>query len=309
MATPPAGGAVFEIEAKIGEIIDVQEGMRIKLPVTTESVFDHDRWGRAKFESSMNMVSPLLSHSPVPIQPTRPILTTSQAQHRQLNEYLNNLVRDSVSSPDREPIYFSHPREYDEFFTLTAAGQASIPQQILNWLNPRHKPRVRKTFDLTTNKLKMQIIKSRIADLEIFNPRSDFDYRISISIEAPWDGESSHLEPASSDPPTAAPRHNNLNLKIPPQQGPGGGGGGKDRNKDRMSYRHLAYQIDLTQVSYPLDPNKAKEHELEVEISVDMLRRELECLRSGLESQYERMVRIFLENVRVLCRRGTVERR
>ena len=26
---------------------------------------------------------------------------------------------------------------------------------------------------------------------------------------------------------------------------------GSDRNKDRMSYRHLAYQIDLTQVAIP----------------------------------------------------------
>ena len=83
-----------------------------------------------------------------------------------------------------------------------------------------------------------------------------------------------------------------------------------------MSYRHLAYQIDLTQVSYA-DASMPKEHELEVEISVDMIRAELEVLRANAEarksggggaegemrqSRYEEMVRVFLDNVRVLCR-------
>ena len=35
------------------------------------------------------------------------------------------------------------------------------------------------------------------------------------------------------------------------ESGESGGGAGKraDRNKDRMSYKHLAYQVDLTQVT------------------------------------------------------------
>jgi hypothetical protein len=40
-----------------------------------------------------------------------------------------------------------------------------------------------------------------------------------------YDGDISHLSPADT------------------------GRGASDRNKDRMSYRHLAYQIDLTQVA------------------------------------------------------------
>ena len=57
MAEPPSGGAVFEIEAKIGEIHDIEEGMRLSLPVETETIFNKDRFRRTKFESSMNMVS------------------------------------------------------------------------------------------------------------------------------------------------------------------------------------------------------------------------------------------------------------
>jgi mRNA capping enzyme, beta chain len=57
MATPPSGGAMFEIEAKIGEIFDVEEGTRIRLPVLTEAIFNKNVYRRTKFESSMNMVS------------------------------------------------------------------------------------------------------------------------------------------------------------------------------------------------------------------------------------------------------------
>lgn len=52
----PEGGALFEVEAKIGEIHDVEEGGRLRLPVTTETVFNKEMWRRTRFESSMNMV-------------------------------------------------------------------------------------------------------------------------------------------------------------------------------------------------------------------------------------------------------------
>lgn len=146
--------------------------------------------------------------------------------------------------------------------------------------NRKHKPRVRKTFDLNKNAAKEQIIKSRIADLDIYNPGADFDYRISINMESPWSGSAEWLEPLD--------------------------GGGKERSKDRMSYRHLAYQIDLTQVSH--SDGRPKEHELEVEVSEPTLRRELENLRMNQPSKYESVVRGFLDNVRILCRKGTVSK-
>ena len=71
-----------------------------------------------------------------------------------------------------------------------------------------------------------------------------------------------------------------------------------------MSYRHQAYQIDLTQVSYP--GVGRKEHELEVEISTEQIRLEIAKLRNREPSGYEDLVRGFLDNVRILARKAKV---
>jgi len=181
----------------------------------------------------------------------------------------------------REIIHYSHPKEHDEFYELTPEGKANLPESIQQFLNPHHKPRVRITHNKDDNSLKARIIKSRIADIEIYNPACDFDYRISISIESPWSGPEQWLVPMQAN--------------------------GGERNKDRMSYRHLAYQVDLTQVSY--STKRDLEHELEVEISVEQIRKELNALQSGQPSRYEDLVRGLLDNVRVLCRQGTIKRR
>ena len=56
-AETPSGGAVFEIEAKIGDIYDIEEGRRLRLPhIETETIFNKDMFRKTKFESSMNMV-------------------------------------------------------------------------------------------------------------------------------------------------------------------------------------------------------------------------------------------------------------
>jgi hypothetical protein len=190
------------------------------------------------------------------------------------------LVQESVReapNSDRTVIGYDHQHEYDEFFDLTDEGRKNLPQSILTWLNPRHKPRVRRTIDEASGHLKAQIIKSRIADVDIYNPGTDFDYRISISIESPWEGDPSWLSEMTD--------------------------GGRDRKKDRMSYRHMAYQIDLTQVSHPNSPEM--EHELEVEISTEQIRVQLANMRENKASRYEDLVRGFVDNVRILCRRGT----
>ncbi len=54
----PAGGAMFEIEAKVGMIFDEGTGDRLRLPVLTETVFNRRNYGgRTSFKSSMNVVS------------------------------------------------------------------------------------------------------------------------------------------------------------------------------------------------------------------------------------------------------------
>ncbi|KAF7503195.1 hypothetical protein GJ744_004228 [Endocarpon pusillum] len=268
-AEPPTDGAVFEIEAKLGEIHNIEEGRRIRLPVMTETIFDKNQFGPpTRFESSMNV-----------------------EQHKALNSYLNTLCAESQQAP-RTPMFYDHPRETDTFYSLTPAGEASLPLSIRTYLNPKHRPRVR----ITTSQpppsaagspaavpvVKRRIIKSRIADFDVLCPSLAFDFRISISIESPFDGPDDVL------------------VKV----NDAGAGGAGDREKDRVSYRHLAYQIDLTQVSYP--NSSKREHELEIEISTETIRQELANLREGRPNRYEDLVRGFVDNVRILARKGTL---
>lgn len=82
--------------------------------------------------------------------------------------------------------------------------------------------------------------------------------------------------------------------------------GEKERNKDRVSYRHQElYQIDLTQVIVPEDGNGGvarKEHELEVEVSSEEIRRQGLLARDGQGNRYEEVVKGLIDNVRVLAR-------
>ena len=180
-------------------------------------------------------------------------------------------------------------RQTDEFFDLTKDGMFSLPESVKRFLSKHRKPRVRISTDHDNPAAPAtKIIKTRLADHEIYNPAMDFDYRISISVESPWDGDMAHLVPVAEND------HRR------------GGGNDGERHKDRVSYRHCGYQIDLTQVSYT---NTAKrEHELEVEISTELIRQELANLRAGRPSRYMDLVKGFVDNVRILTKQGTIRR-
>jgi hypothetical protein len=255
---PLSDGAFFEVEAKLGTIHDIEGGRRLNLPVMTETVFDRSGFRRTRFDSSMDL-----------------------GQHKAFNDFLNQCVQSSHQDPKRIPIVYDHRRESDQFYELNPNGVRALPSCVTKWPNQRHDTRVRMTTDLETLKPLASIIKVRIADLEIYNPTQDFDYRISISVESPWNG-------------------NNMDL-IPLKEHD------FERNKDRVSYRHMAYQIDLTQVSYP-DGTK-QQHELEVEISAEQLRLELANLSQQKSNRYEGLVKGFLDDVRILCRQGTMKGR
>lgn len=57
--TAAAGqGAIIEVEAKLGHIIDMDRGERLSLPILTESVINKENPRfRTAFESSMTLVS------------------------------------------------------------------------------------------------------------------------------------------------------------------------------------------------------------------------------------------------------------
>lgn len=263
------GGAVLEIEAKIGQLIDKNTNDRLRLPVLNECVVSHsDPNIRIAFKSSM-----------------------TEIQHKAFNQFLNEAVRQSKIRPTasptskpRIPMDYKHTKETDTFYDLTQAGALALPQSIASGLNinPRHanKSKVRITTDQKTGKVLAKIIKARVADIDIYSPRTLFDWRISVNVEMDYKGETTDLvEPQTRDGKQA------------------------DRNKDRMSYKHLAYQIDLTQVTPAEGTSKTeKEHELEIEVSSEEVRRQGQLLMHGQVSQYEDLIRGFVDNVRVLAR-------
>ncbi|KAL4974863.1 CYTH-like domain-containing protein [Aspergillus desertorum] len=255
-ATAQGQGAIVEVEAKLGHIIDLDRGERLRLPILTESVITRERI-RTSFESNMTL-----------------------AQHRAMNNFLNEAVRNSMpqANPKRIPLSYAHKKERDSFYEVSPA---ELPPVIRQNLNPRHKPKVRVTVDQRTGEVLAKIVKCRVADLDIHSPMTAVDWRVSVNLEMNYDGDISHLAPADI-----------------------GRGGASDRNKDRMSYRHLAYQVDLTQVARSEPSAKGDfEHELEVEVSAAEIRRQGQLAIAGdPNNQYQDLVKGLVDNIRILAR-------
>ncbi|KAG0153178.1 hypothetical protein PDIDSM_5028 [Penicillium digitatum] len=204
-------------------------------------------------------------------------------QHRAMNNFLNEAVKASMPQPNstRIPLAYVHKKERDTFYEIQAAD---LPPVIRQNLNPRHKPKVRVTTDERTGEILAKIVKCRVADLDVCSPRTTVDWRVSVNLEMDYTGDVSHLP------------------VIDPAVIKGGRG---DRIKDRMSYRHLAYQVDLTQVAkFDQQPGKNEfEHELEVEVSAEEVRRQGQLAMSGdPQNQYEDLVKGFVDNIRLLAR-------
>ncbi|KAL8946531.1 MAG: hypothetical protein Q9222_007083 [Ikaeria aurantiellina] len=269
----PAGetsssGANVEIEAKIGQIIDKNTNDRIRIPVLTECLLSHsDPNLRTAFRSSM-----------------------TAAQHHALNKFLNQALQRSNAPPlpgepprkPRVPLTYVHKRETDTFYDLSPNALNALPPSIQAYLDRRNKPKVRITTDQVKNQVTAKIIKVRVSDIEVYSPQTLFDWRVSVSLELNYEGDLRDLVESSEG---------GKNSKRP------------DRNKDRVSYRHSHYQIDLTQVK-PAEPTSKndKEHELEIEIAPAAVREQGLLVKQGLPNKYEDLIKGFVDNVRVLAR-------
>ena len=104
----------------------------------------------------------------------------------------------------------------------------ALTPSIRNVLDPRHgnRAKVRITHDQKTGAECAKIIKIRLGDLDVFSPMTPFDWRISVNLEVNWDGDRRDLIEVLE-----------MGRKRP------------DRSKDRMTYRHQTFQVDLTQVT------------------------------------------------------------
>ncbi|KAK9465349.1 CYTH-like domain-containing protein [Lipomyces arxii] len=132
--------------------------------------------------------------------------------------------------------------------------------------------KIRVSIDTKTDTVVQKIRKSRIRDLMIYFPGSKFDVRISLNTEKP-----------ELDDPLPQYRTNN------------------DRIKDRVSYMRYNSRVDLTQVTGP----GHKSHELEIELDITDTLKHIAKIKSGNQDDgYEESIRRFLDNVRILVRRG-----
>jgi hypothetical protein len=145
-----------------------------------------------------------------------------------MNNFLNESIKASMpqSGLNRIPLSYAHKKERDTFYDVTVS---ELPPVVQHNLQPRHKPKVRVTTNQQTGEVVAKIVKCRIADLDVYSPRTNLDWRVSVNLEMNYDGDIRNLSVSDG--------------------GGSRGRSGVERNKDRMSYRHLAYQIDLTQVA------------------------------------------------------------
>jgi len=103
--------------------------------------------------------------------------------------------------------------------------------------NAESRERIRLTRDERTGEVVECMKKIRLKDLNVYSPKRAADWRVSVNLEVPV------------SQPTGTPTHT--------------------RRKDRISYSHEEFSIDLTQVTSTASAGGPPEvlHELELEIS------------------------------------------
>src|SRR5690606_19049748 len=90
----------------------------------------------------------------------------------------------------RVPMEYLHTRERDTFHEIPQHEIEALPPTMLYYLrNGKFNPKCRITTDTKTGNIVNKIIKSRVADLNVHCPRSEFDWRLSVSVEMPYTGE------------------------------------------------------------------------------------------------------------------------
>ncbi|KPV72955.1 uncharacterized protein RHOBADRAFT_17483 [Rhodotorula graminis WP1] len=205
-------------------------------------------------------------HLPVPIET---ILTDDTGLRFESNMTVNqhkafNMLLNSRVEEAAQPSYASARVRYAHTRELDTFHDVPAHQG-----QPRRKVRV--TRDQKDKSKVHAVEKVRVADMNVFSPKRRFDWRVSVSLEMP------------APIPDSAPTHS--------------------RHKDRISYSHQLFQVDLTQVSMPQAPLAPPTHELEVEFrAARPLLEEAAKEQRGEENRYLDMVQGLLNNVRESCR-------
>jgi polynucleotide 5'-triphosphatase len=210
--------------------------------------------------------------------------TMTMQQHKAMNNYLNKQVQKSIA-PDamRAKVQYKHTREEDQFFELDQQAFSQLPPFTRHLIGlSKKRQRIRVTRDpKDPSKPPTALIKLRIENLEICSPQTEWDYRIGVNLEIKYPGPVDGLTPV---------------VEV------GRDAESMKRYKDRVSYSWLdAFQIDLTQVS----SGGTKNHELELELSSDVLLQNGDCVRHQQPNSFESLVNGMMNNLRVLSREIT----
>lgn len=203
-----------------------------------------------------------------------------------MNDWLNKQVVATTDPRNRNQhvqIQYKHRREIDKFYELHSSMVARLPHAVQALMSPKHPLKARITVDQKTNEVLAKIVKARVADLNIYLPDWPVDCRVSVNLEWDWDG-----------PPEEIISNQISNREKQP-----------DREKDRLSYKHGFFQVDLTQVKRQLaGRGPEKEHELEVELDAGVLLDHGRLLLdSDPENKYQDIVEMLVNNVRALARK------
>ncbi|KAI0324423.1 mRNA capping enzyme [Cubamyces sp. BRFM 1775] len=167
---------------------------------------------------------------------------------------------------------------------LKTASSSALAYQHLHLVDSFYAPesgrgdKIRVTRDEKTGEVLATVRKTRLADLNIYSPKRAADWRISVNLEVPV------------PQPLGSPTHT--------------------RRKDRMSYSHEEFVIDLTQVTATAGPNSKPEifHELELELArpdylLATAAKRGDPNASELErGAFDELIRAFVNNARILVR-------
>jgi len=148
-------------------------------------------------------------------------LTVSKHQHKHFNQLLNGLK--TAPSQSSTPLDYHHLYLVDSFYQADG--------------NEREKVRV--TRNEKTNQVVECVRKVRLGDLNIYSPKRAADWRVSVNVELP-----------GAFLCYACICLSNIQKVSHPI-----GSASMTRRKDRLSYSHEEFSIDLTQVTSSTNPN------------------------------------------------------
>jgi hypothetical protein len=203
-----------------------------------------------------------------------------EAAHKKMNEFLNRLTQNAANTPGRKKIEYTHTRETDSFRTLNDAGKNLLPATLMK-RNPRKDLKLRTSRRDKDGAVTARIVKMQLSQLQIHSPHDSYDVRISMNLEVNLDQPELDTNAITDDPTPSNPAQ------------PG-------RKKDRVSYKHLAYQTDLTRVD--TEGAGHPKYELELELDANKLREQQQLLATGQDNGFQAMVEGFMDNLTLLMR-------